>query len=264
MADYTRTMESVRLLETLSEKKSIIHDIHPVIKLLTTIFFLVATVSFGRYDWLGMIPFIVYPLIVFLLTDFSLKPFLVRLAVIVPFLLTMGILNPILDHYTVSIGGFLISRGWITFASILIKSCLTVLSVFLLMATTRLEEIAKAMRAVKIPRIFVLQLLLTYRYIHILMDEVGRVLRSYYMRAPRHRGVHHTAWSSLVGTLFLRTYDRSQRVYQAMNLRGFSGEYYTGNTDKISKKDMIYFLGWSAFFILGRMINIPIFIGNLL
>ena len=125
--------------------------------------------------------------------------------------------------------GLIISRGWVTFLSILIKSCLSVGISLLLIATTGMDILAAALRMLKVPKIFVLQLLLTYRYISVLIEEVSRMMRAYTLRAPSQKGIHRSVWGSFVGQLILRTFDRAQRIYQSMALRGFKGEYHTGN-----------------------------------
>lgn len=181
-----------------------------------------------------------------------------------PFIIGIGILNPLFDHHTMVLGGFVISRGWVTFLSIFIKCGLTVTVSILLIATTGMDKLAVALRMIKIPKIFVLQILLTYRYISVLIEEVSRMMRAYSLRAPGQKGIHRSVWGSFSGQLILRTFDRANRVYQSMNLRGFTGEYNTGDISKICFKDFAYFAGWSLFFIIARIYNIPMLIGSLL
>ncbi len=116
----------------------------------------------------------------------------------------------------------------------------------------------------RVPRIFVLQLLLTYRYISVLMEEVARSLRAYSLRAPEQKGIHRSAWGSLAGQLILRTFDRAQRIYEAMCLRGFTGEYHTGGFGRIRVWDLAYLTGWLLFFATARIYNIPMLIGSLI
>ena len=96
------------------------------------------------------------------------------------------------------------------------------------------------------------------------MEEVARMLRAYALRSSQQKGIHRSVWGSFAGQLILRTFDRAQRVYQAMCNRGFTGEYNTGEYIKIKPKDFIYLFGWILFFSLARIYNIPIIIGSLL
>ncbi|MEW8986995.1 MAG: cobalt ECF transporter T component CbiQ, partial [Bacillus sp. (in: firmicutes)] len=182
---------------------------------------------------------------------------------VAPFIIGIGILNPVFDQETVLFFGREISNGWFTFLSLCIKGLLTVTVSILLIATTGMDQLASALRMLKVPKIFVLQLLLTYRYISVLIEEVARMLRAYSLRAPKQKGIQRQAWGPFAGQLILRTFDRAQRVYQAMNLRGFSGEYYSGKTMRLEKKDFTYLAGWSFMFILARLYNLPMLLGSL-
>ncbi|SDG31098.1 cobalt ECF transporter T component CbiQ [Desulfosporosinus hippei] len=264
MANIADSIYNMRLLDDLARQETLIHKLHPLVKLLTTVSYLTVVVSFGRYEVAGLLPLFFYPVMVLALAELPLKPILLRILLVSPFIIGIGILNPVFDQQTFELAGKEFSRGWVTFLSILLKSGLTVTAALLLIATTGMDRLAGALRILKVPRIFVLQLLLTYRYISVLMEEVARTLRAYSLRAPKQKGVHRSAWGSLAGQLLLRTFDRAQRIYEAMCLRGFAGEYHSGEINKISGWDWAYLGGWVAFFVLARMYNIPLLIGSLL
>lgn len=263
MSKLTDSFYNIRLLDDLARKDTVIHRLHPLIKLLTTAVYLIVVVSFGKYEISRLIPFIFYPVLLFSLAELPVAPLLKRVLFVEPLIIGIGILNPILDTQPVMLGSIAISRGWVTFLSIFIKCGLTVTVGILLIATTGMDRLASALRMLKVPKIFVLQLLLTYRYISLLIQETSRMLRAYSLRAPGQKGIHSSIWGSFAGLLILRTYDRAQRVYDAMSLRGFTGEYHTGDNDKIGLFDFVYLAGWSLFFIAARFYNIPMLIGEL-
>jgi cobalt/nickel transport system permease protein len=211
-----------------------------------------------------LLPLFFYPAVIMSIGDIPLKPMLAGLVIAAPLAIGVGIFNPFLDRTIVStLGGIGISAGLLSFASLLIKCCLTVFAALLLLSTTGMNKIAAAMHRLHIPQIFIIQLLLTYRYISVLMGETSRVYNAYTLRAPNQRGVSSKVWGSLIGLLLLRTYDRASRLYQAMKLRGFENQYYGVNLDSIQRKDRLYLLGWVVFFIAVRFINIPILLGLL-
>lgn len=263
MSDITNTLYNLRLLDDLAGKDSAIHNLHPLAKLMTTVFFLVVVISFDRYEITALLPLVFYPVLTFSLAEIPVKPILKRVLLAGPFVLGIGILNPVFDSQTITFLGFTLSRGWFTFLSITIKAALTVTAALLLIATTGMDKLAAALRMLRIPRLFVMQLLLTYRYISVLLEETARTIRAYSLRAPGQKGVHRSAWGSLAGLLLLRTYDRAQRVYQAMVLRGFTGEYYTGETFRFRGSDFLYLAGWCIFFTAARIFNIPQLLGML-
>lgn len=263
MTNIMNSIYNMRLMDDLARKETSIHKIHPIAKLLTTVIYLIVVVSFGRYEISGLLSFVSYPVLIFVLAELPVAPILKRILLVEPLIIGVGILNPLFDQHTIVLAGIVISRGWITFLSIFIKCGLTVTVSLLLIATTGMDKLAVALRMLKIPKIFVLQLLLTYRYISVLIEEVSRMMRAYSLRAPGQKGIHRSVWGSFAGQLILRTFDRAQRVYQSMNLRGFTGEYNTGGVSKLRSKDFAYLAGWSLFFIVARIYNIPMLIGSL-
>jgi cobalt/nickel transport system permease protein len=93
----------------------------------------------------------------------------------------------------------------------------------LLIATTSFPGICRALRKFGVPEIFTSQMLFLYRYIFVLVEETMRVIRARDMRSFGKRGRGVIAFSGIIGTLFLRTVERAERIYQAMLSRGFSG-----------------------------------------
>ncbi|OQA10609.1 MAG: Energy-coupling factor transporter transmembrane protein EcfT [Firmicutes bacterium ADurb.Bin373] len=264
MKDIMKSLYNIRLLDELAEKQTVVHSIHPLAKLLTTMIYLIVVVSFGKYEVAGLLPLIFYPVIIIALAEIPLLPILKRMLLVAPFALGIGAFNPIFDNATMFVlGGFRLSGGWVSFFSITIKLFLALMGTLTLIVTTGMDRLAAALRMLRVPRIFVLQLLLTYRYISLLMEEVARTMQAYSLRAPFHHGVQPGVWGSLAGNLFLRTLQRAQSVYQAMVQRGFIGEYNTGYDSRMTINDTLYLCGWVVFFLTVRFYNIPVFIGSL-
>ncbi|MCR4399384.1 MAG: cobalt ECF transporter T component CbiQ [Syntrophomonadaceae bacterium] len=257
------SLHDMRRLEDLARLDTFVHRRHPVVKLLTTLAFLGVVVSFGRYEIGPLLPLVFYPVVVLSAAEIPAVPLLKRVLWAAPLILGVGVLNPLLEHGQVLVGGLALSRGWLTFLSLSLKSLLTVTAALLLIATTGMENVAAALRSLGVPRLFVLQLLLTYRYISVLGEEVERTLKAYALRAPGQHGVQRAAWGSMVGQLLLRTVDRAERVYQAMCLRGFAGEYHGGAGARISATDLAYGLSWGLFFAIARVYDIPALLGAL-
>lgn len=264
MTTLTNSLYHVRLLDDLAKRDSFVHRLHPLAKLLTTIAYLVAVISFDRYAVSGLVPLVLFPILVFVLAELPVAPILKRLLMIEPFILGIGILNPLLDRNAINLAGLTVSSGWLTFIAIMIKSSLTVTVSLLLIATTGIDRLAAALRMLHVPRIFVMQLVLTYRYISVLIEETARMLRAHSLRAPGRKGLARSLWGSFAGQLVLRTYARAQRVYQSMSLRGYDGEYRTGAQTAASLADAGWLLCWCAFFTAARLFNIPMLIGSMI
>ncbi|GAA0179851.1 cobalt ECF transporter T component CbiQ [Clostridium sediminicola] len=265
MSNIIYSIFNIRYLDELASKKSVIHNINPVIKLLVTLIYLVVILSFGKYDIVPLIPYIFYPIIIFTLSEIPFLQILKRTFIVFPLVIGIGIFNPIFDTQTYGvILGIGISGGWISFVSLLIKCTLMVLAGFLLICTTGIEKIAYSLRKLFFPKIFVTQILLTYRYISVLLEETSRVLKAYHLRSPLEKGVSFKASGSLLGQMLLRSFDRANRVYSAMTLRGFNGEYVFGREISMSIGSIIYLFIWVLFLVFARFNNIPEAFGNII
>lgn len=120
-------------------------------------------------------------------------------------------------------------EGIVRFASILFKSVISVQIGALLMVTTHLTEMLWALGALRVPRVLVAIISFMYRYIFIFVDEALRLTRA---RDARSAVLHRRpslifrarTTGRMIGSLILRSYERSERVYQAMVARGYQGE----------------------------------------
>ncbi|KUO49047.1 MAG: cobalt ABC transporter permease [Desulfitibacter sp. BRH_c19] len=265
MSKIIDSFYNIRILDEIAEKDTVIHKIHPLMKVFTTFVFLITAVSFGKYELSGLIPLIFYPITIMALAEIPAIPILKRMIIVMPFIICIGAFNPFFDTNTIVIfSDITISAGWVSFVSLLLKGIMTILAAFILIATTGMTKIAFSLRLMRVPQIFVMQLLLTYRYISVLIEELARILRGYSLRSPYDKGIRFSSWGPLTGQLLLRTITRAQRVYQSMCCRGFVGEFNTGSEQRFYIKDIGYFISWSVFFIVVRYFDISNLIGTLM
>jgi cobalt/nickel transport system permease protein len=111
--------------------------------------------------------------------------------------------------------------GWRLLARAWIAVCLMIL----LINTTPFDRILEAMRAFKVPSIFVMLLSFLYRYLYLLWDEVEHMQRARNVRYFGGRLTSQGRWlGSMATSLFIRSYDRADRVQKAMEARGWNGE----------------------------------------
>ena len=250
-------------LDTLSGQETFIHRLDPRAKLVTTLIFIIVVVSFDRHEISALIPFLIYPIVLMTVGNLPLNFLLKKLLLVAPFALLVGIFNPILDREILyHLGPLGISGGWVSFFSILIRFVLSVGAALILIASTGFNAVCMALEKMGTPRIFTVQLLFMYRYLYVLIEEAVRMARARSLRSFNGEGMGIKVFSFLVGNLLLRTLDRAQRIHLAMFCRGFDGEIRLLRPPKIGITDVAYTIGWSAFFVLLRMLNIPQFIGK--
>jgi cobalt/nickel transport system permease protein len=135
---------------------------------------------------------------------------------------------------TLPLTGWTISTlGLIRFISILLKSMISVQFAVLLIFTTQLTDTLWALGALHAPQILVSIISFMYRYIFLLADESLRMTRARDSRSAviaEGRKVGQSiifdarTTGRMIGSLFLRSFERSERIYQAMIARGYAGQ----------------------------------------
>ena len=154
-----------------------------------------------------------------------------KVLVILPFLFVVAISIPFMKRdavgggYNLGLRGLSVSQSglWILW-NVIIKSSLGVFSIILLSSTTSFPQLIKGMEKLGSPKIFTVLVSFMYRYSFILIDEIHRIKRARDSRCFGGRWF----WQSkvvghMVGTLFLRSFHRGERVYLAMLSRGYQG-----------------------------------------
>lgn len=248
------------------QKKSIwINEIHPLIKLIVTISYIIVLTSFPKYELLETLPMVIYPIILFNFTRMSFFRICKRVWPVFLVVCFVGLFNPFFDHsYMIKIEGFIITGGMVSAITLILKGVLTVLASILLILTTGIEEICYSLRLLHVPNILVTQILLTYRYIFVLLKEAEQIYQAYTLRAPRQKGIHIRIWGSLIGQLLLRSIDRANILFESMLLRGYNGEFYYIDKKRLEVKDYLYLFICLMAFILLRYFSVLKFFVNLL
>lgn len=224
-----------------------LQGIHPVPKLIVSIFFILLTVSCGKYSLPMLLKMGVYLIVSFVIGDISVKLLLKRMKLVLAVVCMVGIANPFFDREILfTLGGLGITGGMVSAAALVIKGAYAVSASYLLIATTSMEDLCYALRKLCVPKIFVTVLMLAYRYIIVLLKEAERMTDAYMLRAPGQNGLHYKAWGTMVGQLLLRSMDRAQTVYDSMRLRGYGGEFHLRCKSAAGKGDYLYGIGWGV------------------
>jgi cobalt/nickel transport system permease protein len=131
----------------------------------------------------------------------------------------------------------------------MVKSWLSVQAALLLAYTTPFADLVDALRALRVPAIIVSIISFMYRYLAVLTDEAGRMKRARHARsaaAPQGRSGGSLVWrakvtGAMVGSLFIRAYERSERIYAAMLARGFSGTFQATEMERPDQRSLAWF-----------------------
>ena len=252
-------------MDELGRLDTPVHRLDARAKVITTIVFIVVVMSFPRYEVSALMPFFLYPFALIALGRIPSGYIFRKILIAAPFALVIGMFNPLLDRQTVAIVGvWSISGGWLSFASIMIRFALTVSAALTLVACTGMNRLGVGLERLGVPRVFVIQLLFLYRYLFVVTDEGGRMLRSLELRSAGPRSLRMRVYGSLVGHLLLRSMDRADRVYRAMTARGFNGDIRVLRQTSFQWTDWAFTGGWTAFFVIARMWNLANVLGCML
>lgn len=258
MLSINAAVIDLKRLELLADSDSSIHALDARAKVLVTLVFIVAVVSFDRYELARLLPFFIFPAVMIARADLPPLYLARKIALLSPFVLMAGLFNPVFDRTILYQAGQLgIAGGWISLASLLIRSLLTVGAAFILVGTTGFTAVCQALEQLKMPQLFAVQLLFVHRYIFVLAEETGRASRARELRSCGKKGLGIVSLGSLVGHLLLRTWQRAERIHAAMLARGFVGQFHAHRQSCFGAAEFIFLLGWSSLFVALRTFDIP-------
>lgn len=264
MDKLSKAQWELREMDALAAEDSPIHRLHPLCKLLVTIGYIVTVVSFPKYDFTGLMVMVLYPILLFQVSGIPAGTCFYKLRGVLPLVCAVGLANPFLDHTVfLRVGSLTITGGVVSMVTLMMKGVFSLMASFLLIATTSIDALCAALRKLHLPSIFTTLLLLTYRYIGVMLNEVSIMSEAYKLRAPGQKGVHISAWGSFLGQLLLRSMDRAQELYDSMVLRGFDGEFYYADVAACRLSDVLYVAACAAAFFVVRRVPVVAMLGGL-
>lgn len=228
-----------------------IHRLDPRVKVVAALAFIISNAILPDGLWLGFGLMWLMVLATAFIAKLPLKLLLGRALIIIPFLFAAVTVLFTLPGRTLWTGPFgltLSDTGLIRFLSIFLRSWISVQIAVILTATTPFPDLLHALRHLRMPAILVAILAFMYRYLFVLADEAGRLLRARAARSARlpgtgkHGGTlrwRATIAGNMVGNLFIRSFERSDRVYRAMIARGYRGQLLTMNPHTMTPLDWL-------------------------
>jgi cobalt/nickel transport system permease protein len=168
-----------------------------------------------------------------------------RLVIVLPFILLVLVFLPFMrpdfsqgEHWVKVLGIRVSSHSLLVIQNVLLKSTTSLCALMLLSATTSFQSLLRGFERLRVPQVFVETVAFAWRYLFVLREEAQRMLRARDARAWRGRWLWQ-AWTIglMIGTLFVRSYERAERVYQAMKARGYHGHSHTYFDRPLSRPD---------------------------
>jgi cobalt/nickel transport system permease protein len=235
---------------------SLVHRLDARLKLLATLAFVLAATITPPHAWYALSLLGALGWVAVLTSGIPVPYVLKRSSIALPFAGMAAISLPFTHAGEALWAGHLFGwtltvtdQGLWLFLSVIAKAWLSVLVSGLLVATTPFPDLLKAMRRLHVPPVLVTIISFTYRYLFVLVDEALRLQTA---REARSAGPGGTVlWrvkvlGGMIGSLFIRSYERSERIYQAMLSRGYAGQLQTMTQLAWEARDTWIGIGWSA------------------
>jgi cobalt/nickel transport system permease protein len=148
-----------------------------------------------------------------------------RLVIEVPFVLFAVLLPVVGQGERVEVLGLPLAREGLWAAwNILVKGTLGVTASLILAATTPVPELLRGLERLRLPRAFTTIAGFMVRYADVIADELRRMRIARLSRGYDPRWIWQArAVAATAGALFIRSYERGERVYLAMVSRGYAG-----------------------------------------
>ncbi|MDF1666412.1 MAG: cobalt ECF transporter T component CbiQ [Planctomycetota bacterium] len=240
------------LFDQQASPDNFIHSLDPRTKILTLfplIFVSTSTppqflLSFGLYS--------LYLIVLTALARIPIKLLIKRFLMALPFILMVSAYLPFVEQQDLSNP---YSGGWWLFWNMVIKAFIGIYAMSVLTATTRFAKLIQGFARLRAPQLLLMLLSFTYRYMFVLVEEAQRMKRARDARAYGGRWLWQAkVIGQMIGTLFLRSYERGERVYLAMCSRGYDGtqSLWQNSSEALGRRDYAFALSSISVFILAR------------
>lgn len=236
--------------------KNLIYRIDPRIKIVSA-FFLICLVVSGTQNVYRFLCFFFILLTIAVFSRLPLSPLFKRSLVIIPFVVVVAAFLPFFGNgETIEVFGIhLRVAGLEKFKDVVMKAFLSVFCASMLVETTAFQDLLKGFEKLKMPEIMVVLISFTYRYFSVILEEAKRMKRARDIRSTGGAVLWQMkTLGNILGQLFIRSYERSERIYQAMALRGFSGEVKTVNALQITGRDVLWGAGFCTLVSVVRVV----------
>ncbi len=235
-------------IDRYSRLESIIHKLNSRIKIIVLISFIFFVILTPTAEFMK---FYCYFLVLFSIILLSKVPpafIFKRSLVVVPFVFLVALFAPFLKEGEViasySFGFFELGityAGVMIFLNVLMKSWLSSLSMIILVSTTTSPELLKGFERLKMPRVIVMIISFMYRYVFVIAGELMNMKKARDSRSFGGGRIWHIKTiGNMIAVLFIRSYERGERVYYAMLSRGFSGSIRTLDDSRIRGADVLF------------------------
>jgi cobalt/nickel transport system permease protein len=206
-------------------RHSLIHSLPSHLKIIAAMAFILVVVSTPVTQWPAFVAYFAWLLIVVSIAKIPLLLLFKRALIEVPFIF-FAILMPFFGSgEKMQVGPFdLYREGVIAGSGIVVKGTLGVMTAIILSTSTTAREILRGLERLRLPVLMVQIASFMLRYVNVVNDEMERMKVARESRGFEATGIKHwRVLATAAGALFIRSYERGERVHLSMLSRGYEG-----------------------------------------
>ena len=204
---------------------SVVHRAPAHVKLVLLVSFMLVVVATPREWYLAFAVYLLVLLVVIWMSGVPYRYLAKRMLIETPFVLFAVLVPFIAEGPRIEVLGMSVSQpGLVAAWGLIVKGSLGVLASLTLAATTDPQDVLVGLRRLRMPDLIVQIMGFMLRYLEVVTGEMGRMTTSMKSRGSDPRSPRH--WPVLarsLGALFIRSYERGERVHLAMLARGYDG-----------------------------------------
>jgi cobalt/nickel transport system permease protein len=241
------------MFEDLTNRDSFVHRLDPRGKLIVVFLFSVVLAGADRFQVL--LGALALGLVILPAAKVPVKELIKRLMPVNMLILFLWLFLPFTfgGEPLFYMGSLAVTREGVFYAvRISIKSNAMMLMLIVLVSSTPIFSIGHAMHELRVPKKMVHLFFFTYRYIHAIYREYLRLINSIKIRGfvPKTNLHTYKTFAYLVGMILVRSFDRAQRVHNAMLCRGFKGDLYSLRKFSFNINDILSIIFMMAVIVL--------------
>jgi cobalt/nickel transport system permease protein len=230
LRNFLKKFQDIMFIEKISMEEAFLQKIDPRIKLFAFTFLIITTIFSNSI--ISLFPLLIVLILFSFSSNISFKFFFLRTCIFIPIFaaiisLPLPFITPGSILASFNLNGFFIIitlNGIIKAINFVFKIWICVATLTLLILTTSFSKIINALQSFKLPKLFILMIALTYRFIFLFIDEAYRMILAKEARTIKKQKKIEIMKNigSIISNLFIRAYERGERVYLAMKSRGYS------------------------------------------
>jgi cobalt/nickel transport system permease protein len=226
-------------------RNSTLYGFDPRVKLVATIAFVVA-LSFLK-EILALLIALAFIAVLVMISRIPIRHFSRVFSISLPFIAVASI-------------GLSLTSGAVPALAMALRIATSVMVLLLLVTTTPFFDMLKALRWFRVPYVFCSLLLLTYRYIFVMVEELelmnmARRSRGFSLKGSLLSMDVFKTLSFTAGMVLVRSHERSRKIYDGLLARGFRGEIRTLRPPRARPRDAVYIVTFGAIIVILALIQ---------